>query len=83
MNSRAVAAELVGHYERCFIAHGRTPEGVDWPNGEDLRTRFEVMLGVVRPGAEQVSLLDLGCGPGLLVDQLQGSPLGAERSMPR
>ncbi len=77
MDSRKVAAELVGHYERCFIAHGRTPEGVDWPNGEDLRTRFEVMLGVVRPGAEPVSLLDLGCGPGLLVDHLQGSPLGA------
>ena len=69
--AHAVAARLAGHYESCFLEHGRTPQGVDWPNAEDLATRFEVMLGVVRPGAGRVSLLDLGCGPGLLVDHLE------------
>ena len=44
----AVAATLAGHYETCFLEHGRTPKGVDWPNAEDLAVRFEVMLGVIR-----------------------------------
>jgi SAM-dependent methyltransferase len=70
-SSNAVAAELAGHYESCFLEHGRTPKGVDWPNAEDLATRFEVMLGVVRAHDRPVALLDLGCGPGLLVDHLE------------
>ena len=69
--AHAAATELAGHYESCFLEHGRTPKGVDWPKAEDLATRFEVMLGVVRPGDLRVSLLDLGCGPGLLVDHLE------------
>jgi SAM-dependent methyltransferase len=69
--AQTVAAGLAGHYERCFLEHGRTPKGVDWPNAEDLATRFEVMLGVVRQPGQGVSLLDLGCGPGLLVDHLE------------
>ena len=69
--NRAVTAELVGHYEGCFLEHGRTPKGVDWPNAEDLANRFEVMLGVMRPTAGRASFLDLGCGPGLLVDYLE------------
>ncbi len=69
-----VATELVGHYQDCFLKHGRTPQGVDWPNAEDLATRFQVMLGVIRPGDGRVSILDLGCGPGLLADYLAKSP---------
>ncbi len=70
-SSNAVAAGLAEHYESCFLEHGRTPKGVDWPNAEDLATRFEVMLGVVRERDRPVALLDLGCGPGLLVDHLE------------
>lgn len=72
--SHAVTADLVGHYEDCFLRHGRTPKGVDWPNAEDLATRFEVMLGVMRPSDRAASLLDLGCGPGLLADHLARAP---------
>jgi SAM-dependent methyltransferase len=68
--SAGVAAKLVSHYEGCFAEHGRTPKGVDWPNAVDLAKRFEVMLGVVRELAH-VSLLDLGCGPGLLLDHIE------------
>ncbi len=71
MSQGSPQAQLVEHYEQCFLEHGRTPKGVDWPNQADLNTRFEVMLGVVRPGDEQPSLLDLGCGPGLLLDYLE------------
>ncbi len=63
---------LVRHYENCLETHGPNHKGVDWPNEEDLKVRFEVMLDVIpkRSEATPVSLLDLGCGPGLLVDYL-------------
>jgi SAM-dependent methyltransferase len=65
--------ELVRHYEDCFVRHGRTPKGVDWPNADDLATRFEVMLGLLRAAPARPQLLDLGCGPGLLLDHLQAT----------
>ena len=71
MSTASPQQDLVRHYEACFLEHGRTPKGVDWPNQSDLYTRFEVMLGVVRPGQEQPALLDLGCGPGLLLDYME------------
>jgi len=47
---------------------------MDWPNEQDLATRFAVMLQVVRPAdsPKPVSILDIGCGVGLLLDYLQG-----------
>jgi len=63
--------ELRDHYESCFLKHGRTPQGVDWPNQAGLETRFEVMLGVMRKSPARPTLLDLGCGPGLLLDHLE------------
>eukprot|EP00439_Symbiodinium_sp_Y106_P088546 s1_g1082.t1 len=65
---------LVRHYESCLETHGPNHMGVDWPNEEDLKVRFDVMLGVIakQPEGTPVSLLDLGCGPGLLVDHLAG-----------
>jgi SAM-dependent methyltransferase len=63
---------IIRHYEVCFEKHGPTHRGADWPNAEDLAIRFEVMLGVVRDvGPKPASLLDLGCGPALLLDFLR------------
>jgi SAM-dependent methyltransferase len=73
MSSASPQQELLRHYEACFRKHGRTPQGVDWPNQGDLNKRFEIMLGVVRPHADPPALLDLGCGPGLLLDYLEQS----------
>ena len=61
---------IVDHYARCFAAHGATPAGADWPNAADLATRFDVLLGVADGGPVPASLLDLGCGAGLLRDHL-------------
>lgn len=66
-------APLQDHYERCLAQAGATPQGVDWPNGRDLEARFAAQLDVLRAvpdGDRPPLLLDLGCGPGLLLDYL-------------
>jgi SAM-dependent methyltransferase len=71
---------IVRHYEECLIKFGATPRGVDWPNGVDLAARFGVMLGLLHEAGETPSILDLGCGPGLLLDYLAAmGGLGAVR----
>src|ERR1700712_5040012 len=64
---------IVRHYEECLQQHGPTPLGVDWPNGEGLAARFGVMLEMLQGCVGRPSLLDLGCGPGLLLDYLQAT----------
>jgi SAM-dependent methyltransferase len=59
---------IIRHYEHCFRNYGATPQGVDWPNGADLATRYGVMLELLAHAGERPVLLDLGCGPGLLLD---------------
>lgn len=55
--------EIVAHCESCLHRHGDNYRGVDWPNAEDARTRYRVMLEVIRRNSEQPArLLDLGCG---------------------
>lgn len=61
---------LVRHYDECLARHGPTPLGADWPNGADLATRFGVMLDLLGDVEQKPVLLDLGCGPGLLLDYL-------------
>jgi len=57
------------HYEKRLAEHGPTAKGMDWPNPEDLEKRFDVLTGVI-DYTQTSSLLDLGCGVGLLVDYL-------------
>lgn len=68
--------EIVRHYEKCLDEHGATFKGMDWPNAQDLRVRFSVMLGVIRKDhVLSATILDLGCGAGLLVDMLKEQSL--------
>ncbi len=71
---------IVEHYEHCFARHGATPKGMDWPNERDLVTRFDVMIDVI-PARKRSSctVLDIGCGAGLLVDRLKERRLFDER----
>lgn len=66
---------LQRHYERCLLEAGVTPQGVDWPDGRGLEARFSAQLEVLRgfPVGRRPTLLDLGCGPGLLVDYMAAS----------
>jgi SAM-dependent methyltransferase len=53
---------IVSHYEACLEEHGDSHLGVDWPKAEDVDKRHRVMLDVIRPGSQRVTLLDFGCG---------------------
>jgi SAM-dependent methyltransferase len=65
---------LVAHYEACLDRHGDTHLGVDWPNAEDARTRYRVMLDLIgEPAPAPVSLLDFGCGAGHLLDHIRAT----------
>ena len=50
------------HYEACLEKHGDTHLGVDWPKEEDVKTRYRVMLDVVKDKGDANTLLDFGCG---------------------
>ncbi|WP_374573318.1 trans-aconitate 2-methyltransferase [Phenylobacterium sp.] len=58
------------HYEETLALFGPNVHGVDWPNMDDLETRFRIMLSGAPRGQEPVRLLDVGCGVGLLFDHL-------------
>jgi len=69
---------LARHYETCLEQHGATAKGMDWPKEDDLKTRFAVMLGIVRNSSKKrISILDLGCGVGLLLDFLKEKRLSS------
>jgi SAM-dependent methyltransferase len=65
--------KIVDHYEDCLDKHGDTHKGVDWPNLEDVQTRYRVMLDVHRfdsAGPNVPSVLDFGCGAGHMLSYM-------------
>ncbi len=67
---------IVEHYEECLEKHGDTHLGVDWPNIEDVNTRYKVMLDVIRfddSTKAPVTLLDFGCGTAHLLEFIQNN----------
>lgn len=52
-----------------------TPQAVLWPNSEDLVHRFHALTSAIDwrqyDEARRLRLLDLGCGPGFLLDYLE------------
>lgn len=62
-------SHIYKYYEKCFAKHGDSHLGVDWPNLPELQVRFNVMLGLIDMN-EDASVLDFGCGNGLLYDYL-------------
>jgi SAM-dependent methyltransferase len=66
---------IVDHCEACLARHGDSHLGVDWPNAEDARVRYGVMLDLVTPGGpgETFRLLDFGCGASHLYEYLRAT----------
>ena len=78
MNAQAqvkLYSQLVDHYEDCLARHGDSHRGVDWPNQQDAATRYQVMLDVIRPSDETISLLDFGCGAAHFYEYIQQQKL--------
>lgn len=63
--------ELMRHYEACLNRYGDSNRGVDWPDPEDAETRYAVMLDLLAGKREGVSLLDIGCGAGHLLEHIR------------
>ncbi len=68
--------DLIKHYENCFDMYGDNNKGVDWPNREDVLTRYRVMLEVMdfdtdKTSKDGVSVLDFGCGLGHMYDYIK------------
>ena len=61
----------IKHYESCLEKYGDSHLGVDWPNADEAETRYRVMLDVVDPSQEGVSMLDFGCGASHFYQYLQ------------
>lgn len=68
---------LIGPYTKAIEREGAVPQGVLWPNARDLATRFDVLLEAARlsraTAENPLKLLDLGCGPALLLDYLSAN----------
>jgi SAM-dependent methyltransferase len=62
---------IVSHYEACLEQYGDSHLGVDWPKADDVDKRHRVMLDVIRPGSQPVTLLDFGCGAAHLNEYIQ------------
>lgn len=62
---------LQRHYEACLARHGDSHRGVDWPDPADAERRHAVMLDLLGPGPHGVSLLDIGCGAGHLLEHIR------------
>jgi SAM-dependent methyltransferase len=62
------------NYAAALSKHGVTPKGVLWPDPDDLAMRFEVLMSLLQlqdyNAEKPMRLLDLGCGPGFLLDYL-------------
>ncbi len=62
---------IVSFYEGCFDQHGDSPEGHHWPNMEDLKKRYNTMLGVIKTPNQKNTLLDFGCGSAMFYSYIR------------
>jgi len=72
MNLNA-SAIIANHYKECFLKHGDSHLGADWPKLNDLFVRYNVMLSVIKDTNKKTSILDFGCGSGMLLEYIQNN----------
>ncbi len=71
---------LSSYYAKCFAEHGPSPRGVDWHNWQSLALHYDKMLAVIEPdvAVSRVSLLDVGCGFGGLLDHAKSKGIALD-----
>lgn len=67
----SLLTEVASYYSGKLAEHGVTPRGVDWNSEESQTLRFEQLCKVINPENSVLSLNDLGCGYGALLDYLR------------
>ncbi len=68
--TRALQAQAAAYYESKLMAHGATPQGVDWNSEASQHLRFEQLLRIVEPHEPAGTIIDYGCGYGALAGVL-------------
>jgi len=63
--------DIANYYSEKIIRYGATPQGVDWNGEESQQIRFDQLCKVFQPAARNISVIDLGCGYGALLDYLK------------
>jgi SAM-dependent methyltransferase len=72
-----VHAAIARHYSTTVARHGPTPRGADWACAPTQRLRFVQLLKVC-DFSTPISLVDLGCGYGALLEYLDKRHAGTE-----
>ncbi len=80
--SEAIRHAVGRYYENRLSQFGPTPRGVDWNSAESQALRFDKLLELLvenrHPDEPAVSLLDVGCGYGALLDHLKAIGLAVD-----
>ena len=71
LSKTTIQSEISEYFERKFSKFGYTPQGVDWRHESSQHMRLEQVLKVL-PNAGNLTLNDVGCGFGSLVDIVGG-----------
>lgn len=73
--SDSITNAFLEHHSKVFEEHGATARGLDWSSEDDVILRYEKMVAIFsKAGKDQrheVSILDVGCGYGGLLDYLK------------
>ncbi len=80
--SETIRQAVGRYYEGRLGQFGPTPRGVDWNSAESQALRFDKLLDLIVTRHDQddtaVSLLDVGCGYGALLDHLNALGLAVD-----
>lgn len=69
MNQSQILDDVAAYYSSKIIAHGATPQGVDWNGKDSQELRFRKLCEIL-PSSGEFSVTDVGCGYGALLDYL-------------
>lgn len=75
--NNTILQDVEKYYSERFRRHGATALGVDWHSPMSQRLRFVQLLKLIDWSHPSLSLHDLGCGYGALLDHLEDRHPGA------